>query len=162
MPQRLVLLVGLPGSGKSTYARAHGLPVISSDDLRQLLLDDATEQSQNRRIFGLLRQLIRMRFEMGRPLTVLDATNLTARERRPWLRMAEMYGVAAEAVYFTTPAEVCKQRNRARSRVVPEEVMDRFARKLQPPTTAEGFTQVTVVSTESATAAAPTATTASE
>ncbi|MBL8213273.1 MAG: ATP-binding protein [Bryobacterales bacterium] len=140
--QILTLLVGLPGSGKSTYARERGLPVVSSDDLRHLLLDDATDQTQNRRIFGLLRQVVRMRIELERPLTVLDATNLSTRERRTWIKLAQLYGAEVHAVFFDTPLEVCKQRNRARSRNVPEDVIDMMAARMRPPSIAEGFTEV--------------------
>lgn len=140
--QILTLLVGLPGSGKSTYAREHRFPIVSSDDLRHLLLDDAADQNQNRRIFALLRQIVRMRFEMERPLTVLDATNLSARERRTWIKLAQLYGVEVQAIFFDTPLDVCKQRNRARSRNVPEDVIDMMAARMRPPSIAEGFTEV--------------------
>ena len=138
----LTLLVGLPGSGKSTYARERGLPVVSSDDLRQLLLDDATDQSQNRRMFALLRQVVRTRIEIERPHTVLDATNLSTRERRTWIKLAQLYGAEVQAIYFDTPVEICKQRNRKRARNVPEDVIDMMAARMRPPSIEEGFTQV--------------------
>jgi len=156
--QVLILLVGLPGSGKSTYARERDLPVVSSDDLRHLLLDDATDQTQNRRIFALLRQVVRLRFEMERPLTVLDATNLSTRERRTWLKLAQLYGVEVQAIYFDTPVAICKQRNRARSRNVPEDVIDLMAARMRPPSISEGFTEVMRICQPAATVAAPPAT----
>jgi predicted kinase len=50
-----------------------------------------------------------------------------------------------EAVFFDVPVEVCRERNRRRGRVVPEEVLDRMAAKLVPPSTGEGFSKVTVI-----------------
>lgn len=149
--QILTLLVGLPGSGKSTYARERDLPVVSSDDLRHLLMDDATDQTQNRRIFALLRQVVRLRFEMERPHTVLDATNLSARERRTWIKLAQLYGVEVQAIFFDTPLEICKQRNRSRSRIVPEDVIDLMAVRMRPPSLTEGFTEVMRIRQENAT-----------
>ncbi len=142
----LVILVGLPGSGKSTWAREQGYNALSSDDIRRLLSDDPTNQSIHREVFGTLRYLLRRRLELQRPVTCIDATNLTAKERRPYLAMAQTYGCDVEAVFFDVPPEQCKLQNRGRDRVVPDEAIDVMASKLQAPTLQEGFTRVTVIS----------------
>lgn len=139
---RIILLVGLPASGKSTWAAQHSLPVLSSDEIRHLLLDDAADQRLNRRVFQVLRYLLKQRLEAGRPITCIDATHLTRAERRPYLAIGQLYGCDVDAVYFDTPLEVCKDRNRTRSRVVPEEVMDRMAARMVRPTAEEGFRQI--------------------
>ncbi|MGD0014207.1 MAG: AAA family ATPase, partial [Bryobacteraceae bacterium] len=83
--------------------------------------------------------------ELRRPVTYIDATNLTPRERRAYIRMGELYGSDVEAVFFDVPVEVCLERNRRRERVVPDEAVLTMAAKLRPPAVAEGFTRVTVV-----------------
>lgn len=145
MRPKVILLVGLPGSGKSTWADARLLPVISSDGLRQLLLDDIESQSANTTIFRILRMLLVTRLKLGRPATCVDATNLTRKERRPYCLLAQMHGADIEAVFFDVPPAICVERNRARSRKVPEEIMARMVAKLQPPEEAEGFSLVSVV-----------------
>lgn len=142
---RIILLIGLPGCGKSTYARRQRFPVLSSDELRQLLMDDATDQTINRRVFALLRRLLRLRLELKRPVTCIDATNLTVRERRPYVILGQMYDADVEAIFFDISAKVCKRRNRGRRRVVPEDVLDQMAGRLRPPTIEEGFQRITVV-----------------
>jgi predicted kinase len=137
----VVVLVGLPGSGKSTWAAQQGLTVLSSDDMRVTLADDATDQTIHRQVFKALRYLVRQRIALGRPVTCVDATHLTPRERRPYFRLK---GCRVEAVYFNTPLEVCLQRNRLRSRVVPAEVIERMAALMVKPTKAEGFWRVTL------------------
>jgi predicted kinase len=142
---RIVLLVGLPGSGKSTYLERLGVKALSSDAVRGLLADDETDQTIHREVFATLRYLLRRRLALLRPVTYLDATHLTVRERRAYVKMGQLYGCAVEAIFFDVPLEVCLRRNRRRRRVVPEDVMERMAAKLTPPTIEEGFSAVAVV-----------------
>lgn len=141
------MLVGIAGSGKSTWANQS---VLSSDEIRRMLCDDATDQTIHRVVFKTLRDLLRRRLELGTPLTYIDATNLTRRERRPYIKIALAYGCDAEAVFFDTPLEICIERNSARPRTVPEDVLRLMAAKLQLPTTGEGFSTVVVISTSAA------------
>ena len=145
MRPRIILLVGLPGSGKSTYLERIGATALSSDAVRGLLADDPTDQSIHGRVFATLRYLLRQRLAIGRPVTYLDATHLTLRERRPYIRLAELYDCMIEAIFFDVPLEVCLERNLRRDRMVPEEAVRKMAAKLAPPSVEEGFAKVTVV-----------------
>ncbi len=140
-----MLTVGLPGSGKSTWLARRGISPLSSDLLRQLLLDDPTDQSAQAAVFSALRALLRMRLSLGRPVTYIDATNLDRHERRSWLKLARMYGADVDAVFFDVPPETCRERNAQRDRRVPPEAMERMAAKLRPPSYAEGFRRITIV-----------------
>lgn len=142
---RIVLLVGLPGSGKSTYLERLGVGSLSSDAIRKLLADDETDQSANDRVFQTLRYLLRHRLALGRPVTYIDATNLTPEERRVYLGIGQSFACQVEAVFFDVPLEICRKRNAVRHRVVPEDAMERLAARLAPPSREEGFDRVTVV-----------------
>lgn len=142
---RIVVLVGLPGSGKSTYLEKIGAPTLSSDAIRGLLADDPTDQTIHSRVFSTLRRLLRQRLELRRPVTCIDATNLTPRDRRPYLKLGELYNCAVEALFFDVPLGTCLERNRGRDRVVPADAVERMAAKLRPPTLEEGFSKVTVL-----------------
>src|SRR5580692_4366959 len=113
-------MVGLPGSGKSTYLQQLGVNAISSDAIRLLLADDATIQTIHTQVFSTMRYLLRRRIAIGRPLSYVDATHLTPVERAPYVRIARAFGCDLEAVFFDVPVAVCQERNRLRRRVVPE------------------------------------------
>lgn len=141
----VVLAIGLPGSGKSSWFKRHHITPLSSDLLRTLLFDDATEQRFQDLVFSNLRSMLKARLIARRPMNYVDATNLSPHERHTWIKMARDYGYEAQAVFFDVPVEVCIERNRRRDRMVPEDVMQRMAGKLRPPTFEEGFAKITVV-----------------
>lgn len=143
---RIVLMIGLPGSGKSTWLAERGITAISSDGIRKLLTGDATNQSVNGQVFLLVRKMLRLRLKNGQEETYIDATNLTKKERHSYVKIAREFGAEVEALYFDVPLEVCKERNRKRERVVPDEAMDYLAGRFQPPNVSEGFTKIVRVS----------------
>ncbi len=141
----VVLAIGLPGSGKSSWFKRHNIAPLSSDLLRALLFDDPTEQRFQDLVFSNLRSMLKARLIARRPLNYVDATNLTSHDRRGWIKLAQDYGYEVQAVFFDVPLDVCLERNRKRERVVSEDVMRRMASKQKPPTFEEGFSKITVV-----------------
>ncbi|MGH9523022.1 MAG: AAA family ATPase [Terriglobales bacterium] len=141
----VVLTIGLPGSGKSSWFKRRGVTPLSSDLLRTLLFDNITEQKYQDLVFGTLRSLLRARLIARMPWNYVDATNLSPKERAGWIKMSREFGYDVHAVFFDVPIEVCKARNLQRARMVPDDVMDRFAQKLRPPTFDEGFSKIIVV-----------------
>ena len=141
---RIVITVGLPGSGKSTYLKRRGVNAISSDEIRHLIADDSEDQSVHAQVFATIRYLIRQRIAVGRAVTYVDATHLTRWERRPYVRLARKYGCQVEAIFFNVPVETCVRRNRRRGRVVPEEVIRAMAELMEPPTVGEGLARILI------------------
>ena len=141
----VVLAIGLPGSGKSSWFKRNNVVPLSSDMVRALLFDDPAEQRFQDLVFSNLRSMLKARLIARRPMNYVDATNLTPQERHNWIKLAKDYGYEVQAVFFDVPLEVCIERHQRRDRVVPEDVMRRMATKLKAPTFDEGFSKITVV-----------------
>jgi protein phosphatase len=145
----LVVLVGPAGSGKSTFASAFFRPtqVVSSDECRALVSDDASNQQVSSHAFELMHFLVEKRLLLRR-LTVCDATNLEPGARRPLMRLAMRFGFSAIAIVFDLDLEICIRRNTGRRRVVPEEALfhqHRMFEKAKAAVLREGFDQLIVL-----------------
>jgi predicted kinase len=141
----VVLAIGLPGSGKSSWFKRHDVVPLSSDMVRSLLFDDVREQRFQDLVFSNLRSMLKARLIAKRPMNYVDATNLTPQERQHWIKLAKDYNYEVHAVFFDVPLEICVERHQRRDRVVPEDIMRRMAAKLKAPSFEEGFAKITVV-----------------
>lgn len=111
----LVVLVGVSGSGKSTFARTHFKPteVISSDFCRGLVADDENDQSATPDAFDVLHYIVGTRLRRGL-LTVVDATNVQPAARASLVKLAKSHDVLVDAIVIDVPESVAVQRNRQR------------------------------------------------
>ncbi|HTZ29292.1 MAG TPA: polynucleotide kinase-phosphatase [Streptosporangiaceae bacterium] len=111
----LVALVGVSGSGKSTFAARHFLPteVISSDFCRGLVADDPNDQSATADAFDVLNHIAGKRLAAGR-LTVIDATSVQPAARRSLIELARQHHVLAVAIVLDLSEAACAARNAAR------------------------------------------------
>jgi protein phosphatase len=111
----LVVLVGVTGSGKSTFARAHfkATEVISSDFCRGLVADDENDQSATAEAFDVLHYIAGKRLAAGR-LTVIDATNVQPHARQSLVELARAHDVVPVAIVLDLPQTTCETRNASR------------------------------------------------
>ena len=134
----LVIMRGLPGSGKSTWIRENGLEpfTLSTDSLRLLYAapvlnlsgQSVISQRVNKLVFAALENLLAIRMKNG-DLTVVDACHVREEDFLRYRDLIKEYRYRALVVDFSdVPLEECKRRNRLRDemRLVPEADIDRM------------------------------------
>lgn len=111
----LVVLVGVSGSGKSTFAATHFRPteVVSSDFCRGLVADDVNDQDATPDAFDVLHYIVGTRLRRGR-LTVVDATNVQPQARAALVQLARSHDVLVDAIVLDVPEALARERNAAR------------------------------------------------
>lgn len=112
----VVALVGVSGSGKSTFAKQHFKPteVLSSDYFRALISDDENNQQVSSQAFDTLYYVANKRLDLGL-LTVIDATNVQKHARAEVVRLAKAQNCFAVAIVLDMPEKVCRARNEKRT-----------------------------------------------
>jgi protein phosphatase len=112
----LVVMIGVSGSGKSTFARKSFKPteILSSDYFRGLVSDDENNQEATNDAFEALHFIARKRLAAGR-LTVIDATNVQPESRKPFVEIAREYHCLPVAIVLDLPERLAHERNKARS-----------------------------------------------
>src|SRR5215468_8976076 len=108
-----VVLIGVSGSGKSTFARKHfkATEVLSSDYCRGLVSDDVNSQAATKDAFEVLHFIAGKRLAAGK-LTVVDATNVQSEARKPLVALAREYHCLPVAVVLDMPERLCHDRNK--------------------------------------------------
>lgn len=147
----LYVSVGLPGSGKTTFFRnlarkIEGSFYTSGDDVRAELYGDAARQGDPAKIWDTVRSRACATLKDGRT-TIVDGTMVKRVDRKALLAKCQPLASIVVCVYFTTPLEVCLERNLLRDRVVPDRVIKRMHQQLldTPPEKWEGFNHIHVV-----------------
>ena len=144
----LIVTVGLPGSGKSTY---YNTPIIknyytlvSSDAIRQEVFGDINDQTHNNEVFEIMLKRTADALNEGKSV-YYDATNLSSRRRTNLLKTLKQkvkVEFGTNALIFAPDFAICCERNSKRDRVVPQHAMKRMLRSFEPPYYNEGWDSI--------------------
>jgi predicted kinase len=148
MKPELIMLIGLPGCGKSTIAQKYyaDRKIFSSDALRKELFDDEDCQDKNDELFKELHKRIREALKQGHDV-IYDACNISYKRRMAFLQEMKKYYGYATAMVIMTPYEECVARQKERNRDVPEEVIFRMYKNFFFPQKYEGWDAISAIET---------------
>ena len=140
----LYVMIGVPGSGKSTFVKDHPeIDVVCPDEIRQELFGDAENQEQGNKVFQIAFNRARKLLDAGQDV-IFDSTNVRRKYRKDYFK--KFPDVSKVAVFVNTSIDECKRRNAGRDRKVPDEVITRMAKNLNPPTYDEGWQEIIEIS----------------
>ena len=145
---KLVVMIGLPGSGKSTIAakleKEEGYLWLSSDNIREELYGNAAEQKDSTKVFNIMknRAIAALKNEEN---VVYDATNLIAKRRKSLLKN-DLRNINCKKIAYIvlTDFKECRARNQKRDRVVPDKILEDMFKKIQFPWWGEGWDEIII------------------
>ena len=146
MNNTLYITVGLPGSGKSTYAKefikGKDIEYLSSDELRAVYGKGEDDQTVTPIVFGHIKRKVDEFLKDGKNVLV-DATSVNRKERSDYINTAKKYGAKVVALVFKMDRQGLIDRNKKRGeqggRIVPDWVIDKMLAKYEEPSFAEGI-----------------------
>ncbi len=127
----IVVLVGIAGVGKSSWARARypREQLCSADAMRKLVSDSEEHQGASAQAWHMVREQVKMRLELGKR-AIIDGTHVKVEDRRAWLKLARELEVPAQVVWFDIGIETSLVRQEGRSRKVPRRALERQLRDM--------------------------------
>ena len=132
---RLLIMSGIPGSGKSTWARGRasetGATVVSADEIRATMRGWERTPFWEGRVSQEFDLQIRSALAAGGEV-IADATFLTSDIRNKFITLGHDYGLRVSVGFMDVPVSVAVQRNRDRKDPVPLKAMDRYATSVVP------------------------------
>lgn len=147
----LIMFVGLPASGKSTFAKEisellYDTVVISSDEIREKEFGDINDQSHNDKVFNIVNKQIILNLKDNKNVCY-DATNLSKKRRKEFIKKIRknFSSVKIMAIVMAVPKYLCKKRDEERDRHVGPEVINRMIKNWCPPHYSEGFDFISIV-----------------
>jgi predicted kinase len=143
MKGKLVILIGPPAAGKSTWLYQFSGEVISTDDIRRREFGVQYDQQLEPAVWQLAYERLEEYIRSGKDVC-FDATNTTRGRRKPLIELAKKYGAGVEGVVFLQELDVLIKRNRSRppGKKVPEEVIKDKLQELEMPSYEEGFDKI--------------------
>jgi predicted kinase len=133
MSTTLLISIGIPGSGKTTFLRnlatEKNYTYISPDSLREQLTGDMADQSENENVWKTVEYTTEKYLSQGISV-VIDATFTEKSNRERFIQLAKDAGAETVGILFDIPLETALERNAKRERIVPEHIVKKMHTRL--------------------------------
>ena len=139
--RELIVLCGLPGSGKSTHTRkkwGDTHVIICADEFRKVHTGRDYYPPAECVIIQMVRVTVEVLLRRSMPV-VIDMTSLTVKSRLTWINLAKKCDAPVRCVWMDLATSTCMARNARRERKVPADAIDAMAKRFIPPSDEEGF-----------------------
>lgn len=148
MKQVAIMMVGVPGSGKSTklrdFAKIYNAKVFASDAIRAELYGDESIQGDPKEVFRVLEECLFEALAAGENV-IYDATNIKWKNRKAFVdKVRKTCDAYCYLAIMATAPDTCKSRNAGRERQVPAGVIDRMIKNFEVPVPAEGWDGINI------------------
>jgi predicted kinase len=143
----IILLCGIPGSGKSTFVmdyKKKGFTILCPDVYRLVITGQEYYSPAEDIVWAHVKTTARTLLVSDQNV-IIDATMLTKRSREEWIRIGDEFEAQKEVITFVTKEEICRERNMNRSRIVPDGVLAGQIHKFCVPSIVEGFDKISFV-----------------
>lgn len=147
---KIIVMVGAPGSGKSTFVEKYKsthpeMEFLSSDALRAVFGKNENDQTVSAQVFRHMENQVDQLLHSNKDVCI-DATNMHRKARKPWVDLAKKHGARLEAYVFIVDKDILIARNKKRGaeggRDVPADVIERMLNNYVAPSKEEGFDAV--------------------
>ena len=139
---KLYIMCGFPGSGKSTYLKGKEI-VLGSDAFRYILTGQAWHLPAEDMVWSHMKVCARVLLNRRHDVYI-DSINLTVEDRVEWIEIGKEFETKTICVYLDVSFQICLQRNRARNRIVPDDIMYKMAARFVEPDESEGFNELII------------------
>ncbi|QGG48636.1 ATP-binding protein [Heliorestis convoluta] len=141
------MLCGIPGSGKSTLVNKLSGYLVSTDKIREFLWGNASILDKDQLVFHIAKDVVQYMLARNEDV-IFDATNLTRRNRRPFLKIAKNHQAKVTLHLVRTTLPTALQRNAQRQRKVPEAAIRSLHHSFQMPTLSEQIDRIVIYNEE--------------
>jgi predicted kinase len=129
-PTVLVATVGLPYSGKSTWARTQGYPIVCPDEIRTALHGHRFIHEAEPFVWAIATVMVRSLFGSGHRFVILDACNTTTKRREAWYSASNEWALRFKS--FDADAATCLARAESAGDSEIQPIIENMARRFEP------------------------------